>query len=501
MLFSPLARWFRRGNRPCCRTIVRRARLGLERLEDRAVPANLVWVGQANGLWSTAANFNPAQVPGNNDTVIFAVPPIGADTNSKMDLGGGVAYHIAGLQINSGYTQTITITSNLWVDVLDMSGGTLAGTKSLVLTQMASHPTYPATKFGTSYFRGGTIQVDTWTIGEAEHRLTFVLAGGNLTPDLENDLNTNEFTDMQWTKGDVTVGTGKTITVMGTFLADSKNGNMGNNTNWNLTVDGGNQNGQTAAIYKGRGTFNKANEKKKNGGDILKVASQIQDGSPDVFVVNGTLTSDDTGNIEVQSGTLSVQGDVFLNMGALIVDGGQTFTVSGDLNETGDSVSIAAEGTLNVAGSITVSSGATFDMQGGTVEADAGLTIEDGAYLSGYGTIIGNVTNYGTVDVGEANALGTLTITGNWTNGSTGILNMEESASGVNDLLQVSGRATLGGTLNLAGSPGLGDAFTLLTFGSWTYSGALFNLPMVDPYSWSYNTSNPPGALTFTVVS
>jgi hypothetical protein len=59
----------------------------------------------------------------------------------------------------------------------------------------------------------------------------------------------------------MTVAGGKTITVRGSFLADS-NGTIGNTTaDWNLIVDGG-----VAALIKGRGKFERVKERTLRGG-------------------------------------------------------------------------------------------------------------------------------------------------------------------------------------------------------------------------------------------
>lgn len=199
-------------------------RLSLERLEDRFVPANLSWVGPANGLWSDMRNWNPAQLPGNGDILSF-LPAAqgGSNTSSKMDLGGAGSYHIAGLNIDPAYTRTNTITlqNDLYVDVLNMSSGIIqpatGTTKSLKICQRTGGA-ISATNFGTSYFVGGAILADTSTFGEDRHRVTFVLAGSNTTA-LSANLSTDAFTAMEWRSGNITVSGGKTITVAGTFLA------------------------------------------------------------------------------------------------------------------------------------------------------------------------------------------------------------------------------------------------------------------------------------------
>lgn len=129
MVLASIFRWF---NQPSTRRKGFAFRPAFLVLEDRLTPADLTWVGAAGAGWDAAANWSPAQVPVNGDTLIFnGTQGVGANTNSNMNLGGGVQYHIGKLAIASSYTQTITLGANLRVDVLDMDGGTIAGDKFL----------------------------------------------------------------------------------------------------------------------------------------------------------------------------------------------------------------------------------------------------------------------------------------------------------------------------------------------------------------------------------
>jgi hypothetical protein len=79
---------------------------------------------------------------------------------------------------------------------------------------------------------------------------------------------------------------------------------------------------------------------------------------------------------------------------------------------------------------------------------------------------------------------GTLTINGDYTQGAAGVLNIElgGTTQGVNyDLLQVTGTANLGGTLNVSLFGGFtgtaGDLFDVITYGSRTGNFATVNFP------------------------
>ncbi len=136
---------------------------------------------------------------------------------------------------------------------------------------------------------------------------------------------------------------------------------------------------------------------------------------------SGGVTVDDDGFVSTLSG-------VFTGPGGLTKIGDGTIIISNANTYTGDT-NINA-GTLQVDGSITSN---TFVNAGGT--------------LSGIGTITGNVTNSGNVSPGDSP--GTLTITGNYTQNSTGTLTIEVASETAHDLLQVGGAAGLDGTLQI----------------------------------------------------
>ncbi len=106
-------------------------------------------------------------------------------------------------------------------------------------------------------------------------------------------------------------------------------------------------------------------------------------------------------------------------------------------------------------------------VQTGWLIANAGLgatTVSPGAFLGGNATITGNLVNNGTVSPGTSP--GTINVTGNYTQSSTGTLVIELASSTSFDKLVVSGTASLAGTLQVAVASGfkpIGQSFTFLT--------------------------------------
>ena len=96
------------------------------------------------------------------------------------------------------------------------------------------------------------------------------------------------------------------------------------------------------------------------------------------------------------------------------------------------------------------------------------MTIGEGSYLFGTGTIVGTVWNHGVLVVGDVGSAGLLTISGDYLQTAAGILALDlgDASTRHYDTLEVTGRARLDGTLAVAllddFSIGESDAFAIL---------------------------------------
>ena len=134
----------------------------------------------------------------------------------------------------------------------------------------------------------------------------------------------------------------------------------------------------------------------------------------------GLATNLATGTLTIQNGA-NLSLVVLANQGTLIIGVGSTFTVTGNYSGAG----VAAVNGMLKAANVTVGSSGT---------------------LAGSGTVVANVVNHGLVSPG--NSPGILTVTGNYTQGSDGVLNLEIGGAMPGsdyDQLNVSGVATLDG--------------------------------------------------------
>jgi fibronectin-binding autotransporter adhesin len=174
-----------------------------------------------------------------------------------------------------------------------------------------------------------------------------------------------------------------------------------------------------------------------------------------VFTNAGSLTNAGIVNVGISSGTGKTE---------LIIGGPGVYT------QTGGTTTV--DGVLSATGGINI--------QGGFLYGTA-LTTN-----GSQGTLIGNVDlTGGTINPGNAvKLLGTLDITGTYTEGASGILNidLDGTTPGTKyDVLNVSGAAALGGTidfvLNAAFKPVVGDTWDVLNYASETGSFANVELP------------------------
>ena len=138
----------------------------------------------------------------------------------------------------------------------------------------------------------------------------------------------------------------------------------------------------------------------------------------------------------------------------------------------------------------------------------------NGGDLSGDGTVAANVNNIaGRVNPGGVGTAGTINIvavpfgvTGNYTQGASGVLNIDIgglTAGGEFDQLNVSGTASLDGTLNVGlinFAPAAGDSFRFLTFNSLSGNFATQNLPSLGG-GLQFSVVVNPNDLTLSTIS
>ena len=190
------------------------------------------------------------------------------------------------------------------------------------------------------------------------------------------------------------------------------------------------------------------------------------------FTTGGNLTN---------AGIVTVQKSTGTGSTALIIGG------TGVYSQTGGTTTV--DGVLNASGGINVSGGFIYGNA-------AGIT------TGTQGTLVGNFDlTAGTINPGDGiKKIGDLNITGTYTESGAGILNIDLHGTTANttyDVLNVSGAAALGGTINidlLTGfTPIVGDTWDVLNYASETGSFTTVNLPTApvgDHYVFSCGTTD-----------
>jgi hypothetical protein len=234
------------------------------------------------------------------------------------------------------------------------------------------------------------------------------------------------------------------------------------------------------------------------GGGIKTLSGRTLDNAGAGTWTNAGVLSFNSGAVfnNLTGATFDIQNDentsgsgVFNNAGTLIKSAGPgTFGIHNPFNNSG-TVNVSS-GTLSFFNGYTQSAGATI-LGGGNIAGGGTLNIQGGS-LSGPGTITGNVTNAGQVNPGGIGASGVLTITGTYSQAATGALNIELGglSPGQFDQLDVGGNATLDGTLNVSQingfAPNSGDTFQVVNYGSRSDVFATIQ----GPYTPAYNATN-----------
>jgi hypothetical protein len=333
------------------------------------------------------------------------------------------------------------------ISTLNMSGGSVAGTGNLTVGTL--------TLAGGSFARSGASAVTALafsggTLGGSG--LTTLTGGGSWSRGLfqGNLLVQNGATLSIETTGsdDATSSTYKRFGA-GTLVNDGTlnwraghidivgSGSLTNNGRFDISGDF-----NFGDRWVGTGTVTMINS---TSGLIVKSAGTGETAIGSLGIPGGTanyanFTND--GTIEVQSGRLR------FNIGYSGAPGGGTFTHNGFI-DIGTGTTFEVGGTLTYNGDADLAAGATLRRIGG-------FTIASGGDIFGNGTIDvgagGTLTNAGALGTLE---YGTLSVTGNFVQTNTGILDLwiGGTTAGTYDQLAVSGSVTLGGTLMVTEDP------------------------------------------------
>lgn len=235
-----------------------------------------------------------------------------------------------------------------------------------------------------------------------------------------------------------------------------------------------------AAQYRGFGHF------AKTGSSTWTLTGTTSDVTP-WTISAGTLKVSSDGNLGDSSGGLTFDGgtlqwgasfDLSSTRAIALNAGGGTFDTNGFDTTISQEITGGGSLTKTGAGKLTLTGANTYT--GGTTistgmleigdESHAGasvagnVTVGAAGTLMGHGTVGGNVFNSLGGIVAPGGSIGTLSIGGNYTQGSGSVLSIEVSPLAAS-ALDVTGTASLGGTLNLIYAPGVygANSFTIVS--------------------------------------
>ncbi|MDP9920741.1 outer membrane autotransporter protein [Variovorax boronicumulans] len=245
----------------------------------------------------------------------------------------------------------------------------------------------------------------------------------------------------------------------------------------------------------GTDTLTLAGTNTYTGGTMVR-AGTLRAGSAGAFVQNSAYTVQG-GTLDLGSWDLSASSFMGFDVGGIVALNARRLTVNQSVNTsyvgiitgTGGTLLKEGTGTLNLLGANTYTGGTTINA--GTLAVNGSVAgnvqVNSGGTLVGTGTVAGNVVVASGATLSPGNSPGTLTIGGDLTlgSGSTTVFELGQSGAvgGVsNDLVNVGGNLTLGGTLRATASSagwyrlfdyGVGNPATTLSgsFGSTNVTG------------------------------
>jgi hypothetical protein len=227
-----------------------------------------------------------------------------------------------------------------------------------------------------------------------------------------------------------------------------------------------------AATLVGNVGFTSAGDLAFNGGDLFETASTAARNSELIRIHLSTPTTIGSVTDVGSTGFPSVFGLATGGNGVLYgVSGTQVFSIN---TSTGAGTLVTNYGGQGLAAAF----GTAFVTEAGAPQP--GTFTQTAGLLAGGGVIVGNVIINGGV-VSPGFSPGTLTVNGNYTQGSGGSLKEEIAGTGAGqfDVLNVTGTASLGGTLNISllngFVPAPGSSFNFLTAASISGTFATVN--------------------------
>jgi hypothetical protein len=482
------------------RTVHRTGRvrqLWVESLEERTVPAPVSWINAAGGDWGTTSNWSTGAVPGAADDVTINLP------------GSVTVTHSANVT-DTIHSLVNTNTLQIAVGIVNVATFQNSGTVSIATGSMLAVNNYTQTG-GQTVLNGGTVGA---FLPPESTALAFNGSDQVAVPNSPSLNPAAQLTVEAWVNPSSLQN--QLQGIAGTW--DDLSGNNRTNLLW---------------IQFGKFAFYVSHD----GSDFPNAVSTTTVQTNQWYHVAGTFDGSDlrlyiNGALEATThspGSLHANTSPF-NVGLVNGGGGSAKSFQGQIADlsfwsvarsqsqiqsdmahtlSGSETDLAGYWQLSAAPNGTVTdlssnnnNGTTSDPALTGAPVTGGTISIQGGTFSGTGTINGNLSNAGEVDLGAT--AGVLTVRGNYTQTSAGTLALKvggTTAGTQYDQVDVLGSATLDGTLNVALTSGFnplhGQTFNVLSFASATGNFATVNLPTSDGVT-AFTTSL--GATNLTLV-
>ena len=395
-----------------------------------APAADIVWFGSLPGNYSDTTKWDSGTVPGNGDTAVFVLagditidsdhevgawrvqgggPPIVFDSSANFDFfGAGIVDGSRVVLRNTG--GILSFRGNSAID-----GATIENSAQTIFWGSSSAGTARIENSGTLHFFNNS-------------------SGGNAF--IENT-GFVEFAEMNSAENANIDNAG---TLIFSFTASAGNSTISNRDTLHFegfttagTATITTEAGGTTSFWEG-GTGGSARFITQAGG-LFDLSNLVEAG--------------------ITAGSIEGAGDYNLHDRELTVGlNNLSTTVSGEISGVGGKLTKVGTGTLTLSGANTYTGATTVEegalvVNGSLVSA---VTVNNGAAFGGSGTIGGLTINNGTLAPG--NSIGTMTINGDVTLSAGSVYEVEVDDTGASDRTNVTGSATLAGTVRVLAAPG-----------------------------------------------
>jgi len=444
---------------------------------------NAVTVIGPGSVWTNAGPLFIGNQGGSNQLIITAGATV---YDTEGNLGSNTVANANQVLVSGAGSR--------WINTLDLNVGRYGSSNRLIVADggYVSNRWACVGNFSNAMYNGATVtgsgsvwQNEALRVGGYDRSNTLIIASGGVVrsgsgyigSESGGDYNTAIVTDSGslWSNGTFYVGyygIGNSLTIANGGSVLNNSGYIGQTSrasNNSVTVTG------TGAVWHNRdtlyvGLFGAGNTLTITNRGTVIANNAIVGASANanrINVTDGNLivtNAAGTGALDIRRGTLTFNG------GSIVAD--RLYATNGTSSAIAfNSGTLATRGT-HIANTqpFTVGNGvdaAVYRMIGGTHEFGDDLIVATAAKIMGSGTVVGDVTQSGTIAPGESP--GVIRIEGNWTQLASAILDLEIGGllqGSEYDFMDVTGHAALNGTLQLhfinGFVPSATDTFTVI---------------------------------------